>query len=226
MRKTIPKGDSKRIINILLLLAGSYVAYTAGAASVGPLRGFGYEMIYLLLFGSVSILVGAWMYSPRIIHTISYDYSNIGPRRSTAALLSPGIIAQVGIQLGVPVSFNLAIIAAVIGSGMVAGTENKNSEKIGLTVLRWVSAFFLAGGLPYLLGTIWNKKTFQPIFDRRKTNLSYKFLNSSFVGCESVFPVTFANTDLHSPRKSAFLLSSFHTFHRDKIGKTPPSRSS
>ncbi len=159
LRKTISKKDSKRIIKILLLIAGSYVAYTAGAASVGlavgPLAGLGYKMTYLLIFGGVSILVGTWMYSPRIIHTISYDYSNIGPRRSTAALLASGLIAQVGIQLGVPVSFNLAIIAAVIGSGLVVGGENKNTEKIGGTVLRWISAFFLAGGLTYLLGTIW-----------------------------------------------------------------------
>ena len=159
LRKTVSKEDSKRVIKILLLLAGSYVAYTAGAASVGlavgPLAGLGYEMICLLVFGGVSILVGAWMYSPRIIHTISYDYSNIGPRRSAAALLASGLIAQVGVQLGVPVSFNLAIIAAVIGSGMAAGMGNKNNEKIGLTVLRWVSAFLLAGGFTFLLGNIW-----------------------------------------------------------------------
>ncbi len=160
LRRTLSKADSEKTIRVLLLLAGCYVAYTAGAASVGlavgPLGGLGYNLIYLLLVGGFSILLGAWMYSPRIIHVVSYDYSNVGPRRSAAALLASGLIAQVGIHLGVPVSFNLAIIASVIGSGMVEGIGNKNTKKIGFTLLRWISAFFLAGLLTFLLGTLWN----------------------------------------------------------------------
>ncbi len=159
MRKTLSKEDSEDIISIVLFLAGTYVAYTAGAASVGlavgPLESLGQPMVYLLLLGGGAILVGAWMFSPRIIHVVSYDYSNIGPRRSASALLASGLIAQVGIQLGVPVSFNLAIIAGVIGSGLVESAENKDTEKIGFTVLGWVSAFFLAGLLTFLLGWFW-----------------------------------------------------------------------
>ncbi len=100
-------------------------------------------------------MLGTWLFSPRIINVISYDYSNVGPRRSTAALLASGLIAQVGIQLGVPVSFGLAIIPAVIGSGLVEGTENKDIRKIGFTVLRWISAFFLAAFLTFLFGKFW-----------------------------------------------------------------------
>ncbi len=159
LRKSLSKEDSIEKIRALLLLAGCYVAYTAGAASVGlavgPLSELGPSMIYLLIIGGISILVGAWMYSPRIIHVVSYDYSNVGPRRSAAALLTSGLIAQIGIQFGIPVSFNLAIIASVIGSGLVVGIQNKNSKKITFTVLRWISAFFLAGILTFILGTIW-----------------------------------------------------------------------
>lgn len=160
LRRYIPKEGSERFISYLLLVAGSYVAYTAGAASVGlavgPLEGLEYPMIYLLAFGGLAILLGSWSYSPRIIRAVSYDYSNIGPRRSAAALLASGLIAQVGIELGVPVSFNLAIIAAVIGSGLVEGLDNKDSGKIWFTVLAWVSAFFLSGLLTYILGVIWS----------------------------------------------------------------------
>ncbi|MFP4006143.1 MAG: inorganic phosphate transporter [Candidatus Hadarchaeia archaeon] len=159
LRKVISKNSSEDKVNKILFLAGSYVAYTAGAASVGlavgPLTSLGQPLIYLLIFGGMAILIGAWMFSPRIIHVISYDYSNVGPRRSTAALLASGLIAQIGIQMGVPVSFSLAIIPAVIGSGLVEGTGNKNTRKIGFTVLRWISAFFLAGILTFLLGEFW-----------------------------------------------------------------------
>lgn len=148
IRKYIPKEGSERKVNWLLMICGSYVAYTAGAASVGlavgPLQSLGMSMISLLFLGGVAILIGSWMISPRIIKAVAYDYSNIGPRRSVAALAASGILAQIGIQIGAPVSFNLAIVAAVIGSGMVEGTGNRSDDKIYRTVLAWIGAFLLA----------------------------------------------------------------------------------
>lgn len=148
MRKYIPKEGSEKLINYLLIISGSYVAYTAGAASVGlavgPLQSTGIEATSLLFLGGAAILMGSWMISPRIIKAVAYDYSNVGPRRSVAALATSGILAQIGIQLGAPVSFNLAIVAAVIGSGLVEGTGNKSDDKIYTTVLAWIGAFLLA----------------------------------------------------------------------------------
>jgi len=156
IRKTISRDS--RGINTLMFLAGCYVAYTAGAASVGlavgPLSGLNIQTQYLLLFGATMILLGSWIYSPRIIKAISYDYSNIGPRRSSAALLSSGLIAHTGILLGIPVSFNLVIIPAVVGSGLAQGIENKNSRKIGYTIAAWISGFLLSGLLTFLGGLL------------------------------------------------------------------------
>ena len=148
MRRYIPREGSERLINYLLLLSGSYVAYTAGAASVGlavgPLQSTGFEMNALLFLGGASILIGSWMISPRIIKAVAYDYSNVGPRRSVAALATSGILAQIGIQIGAPVSFNLAIVAAVIGSGLVEGRDNRSDEKIHRTLAAWIGAFLLS----------------------------------------------------------------------------------
>lgn len=159
LRRFISIENSVNKVNKILFLAGCYVAYTAGAASVGlavgPLKSLELPLIYLLITGGVAIMLGTWLFSPRIINVISYDYSNVGPRRSAAALLASGLIAQVGIQLGVPVSFGLAIIPAVIGSGLVEGTENKDIRKIVFTVFRWVSAFFIAAFLSFLFGKFW-----------------------------------------------------------------------
>lgn len=158
IRKTVPKQGSEKLINYLLLISGSYVAYTAGAASVGlavgPLQSTGIEMTSLLFLGGASILMGSWMISPRIIKAVAYDYSNVGPRRSVAALATSGLLAQIGIQLGAPVSFNLAIVAAVIGSGLVEGGDNKSDEKIYRTVAAWIGAFLLAVLLTAGIGII------------------------------------------------------------------------
>ncbi|MFO7793839.1 MAG: anion permease [Candidatus Nanohaloarchaea archaeon] len=158
MRAYIPKEGSEKIINYLLIISGSYVAYTAGAASVGlaigPLQSTGLGITPLLFLGGISILMGSWMISPRIIKAVAYDYSNVGPRRSVAALATSGILAQIGIQIGAPVSFNLAIVAAVIGSGLVEGTDNKSDDKIHRTVLAWIGAFLLSITLTAAIGLL------------------------------------------------------------------------
>ncbi len=157
LQKYIPK-DAKKPIRYLLLISASYMAYTTGAGSVGlvagPMSALGYSQTALLWFGAIAILLGTWMYSPRIIKAVSYDYSNIGPRRSIAALAAGGITAQAGVIIGAPISANLAIIAAVIGSGMVEGKSNNDLHKIGFTVAAWVSAFFMAVLLTALIGYV------------------------------------------------------------------------
>lgn len=158
LRKILPEEGAERYIRGLLLVSGSYMAYTAGAGSVGlavgPLKSTGFSMTYLLLLGGGAILLGSWLYSPRIIKAVSVDYSNLGPRRSIAALLSASFLAQIGIFLGVPISFNEAIIASVIGSGMVESRSNYDGGKIGRTVAAWTGTFALSITLAFLTSKI------------------------------------------------------------------------
>jgi PiT family inorganic phosphate transporter len=134
------------------------MAYTAGAGSVGlavgPLATMNISSYVLLWIGGLSILAGAWLYSPRIIRAVSFDYSNIGPRRSIAALSTAAVLAQIGIFYGVPISFNEAIIASVIGSGLVKGKSNVDKKKIGYTIGAWIGAFVLAAVLTFIAGMI------------------------------------------------------------------------
>lgn len=158
LRNYVSKENSERKIRITLLIVGSYVSYSAGASAVGlavgPLSSIGYSKMTLLVMGGISILMGTWLYSPRIIRAISFDYSNIGPRRSIAALGTAAILAQVGIYFGIPISFNEAVIASVIGSGLVEGKSNIDKKKIGYTLAGWIIAFFIAFVAAYLVSFI------------------------------------------------------------------------
>lgn len=158
LRKYVSKEDSEREIKTLLLITGSYVAYSAGASAVGlavgPLTNLIESTNALLIMGGVSILMGAWLYSPRIIRAISFDYSNIGPRRSIAALGTAAILAQIGIFYGIPISFNEAVIASVIGSGLVEGKQNTDLKKVSKTAAAWIVAFLLAIMLTFLVGLL------------------------------------------------------------------------
>lgn len=158
LRHFLPKEKTKKPVRYLTLLMGLFVAYNAGANSVGlavgPLSALDYPMILLLVAGGVSILLGAWIFSPKIIDAVFFEYSNIGPRRSDAALGTAALLAQIGILFGIPISFNEAIIAAVIGSGMVVGKSNIGKKKIAFTTAAWIFAFILSIGLTFLLGNV------------------------------------------------------------------------
>lgn len=158
MQKYVSKEKNKKHVRYLTIFMGLFVAYTAGANSVGkavgPLVPFGYSMRLLLGIGGISILVGAWILAPKIIDAVSFEYSSMGPRRSVSALGSAAVLAQIGVFLGVPISFAQAIIASTIGSGLVVGSAGVGKKKIGFTSIAWVSAIFIAIGFAYLLGNL------------------------------------------------------------------------
>jgi len=157
LRSTIEKNArSKKIIRIILIGVGLYTAFTAGAASVGQAVGPLLEttplnMGALLGIGGVGILIGAGTGSPKIIHAVARDYADIGPRRSIAALVGTSILAQVAAIIGIPISFNAAILGGVIGSGFATSENNISFDNIFKTVISWLVSFFLAFGIVYLI---------------------------------------------------------------------------
>jgi Phosphate/sulphate permeases len=138
----------------VLLALGSLVAFSAGGSQVGLAVGPLLPLLeaagslstpVVLLGGGVGILVGSWTGAPRMIKSLSQDYSSLGPRRSIAALVPSFLIAQLAVLLGVPVSFNEIIVSAIIGSGAaVGGAEAVDPQKIGVTIGAWVGSFALA----------------------------------------------------------------------------------
>ncbi len=143
----------------VLLVLGSLVAFSAGGSqvglAVGPLLPLLEDVGMLspavvLLGGGVGILVGSWTGAPRMIKSLSQDYSSLGPRRSIAALVPSFLIAQLAVLLGVPVSFNEIIVSAIIGSGAaVGGSEAVDPRKITVTVGAWVGSFALSFALGF-----------------------------------------------------------------------------
>jgi len=143
----------------VLLGLGSLVAFSAGGSQVGLAVGPLLPLLddvgvlspaVVLLGGGLGILVGSWTGAPRMIKSLSQDYSSLGPRRSIAALVPSFLIAQLAVLLGVPVSFNEIIVSAIIGSGAaVGGSEAVDPRKITVTVGAWVGSFALSFGLGF-----------------------------------------------------------------------------
>ena len=143
-----------------LLVLGGLVAFSAGGSQVGlalgpllPLLGQGptaaIPITGVLLFGGFGLLIGSWTGAPRMIKTLSQDYSSLGPRRSIAALIPSFVVAQTAVFFGIPVSFNEIIVSAIIGSGAAAGDGEVSGAKMGKTVLAWIGSLVLAFALSF-----------------------------------------------------------------------------
>lgn len=159
MRFFLSQKDTEGFLEILLFLIGGFCAYTAGAnlvgLAVGPLmNSVNVPLRLLLISGGAFILIGAWIGGPRIVNAVSKDYSEMGIRRSISALATATIIAQVATILGIPVSFNEAIIASIIGSGLAVGAGRIESKKIVKTISSWIGSFFGAIGIAWLVSVI------------------------------------------------------------------------
>ncbi|QCC52383.1 inorganic phosphate transporter [Halapricum salinum] len=147
------RTDEERGLRRFLLVLGSLVAFSAGGSQVGLAVGplvplladVDVSLLAVLTGGAVGMLVGSWTGAPRMIKSLSQDYASLGPRRSISALLPTFLFAQVAVALGTPISFNQAIVTAIIGSGAaVAGGDGISRAKIGRTIGAWAGSFALA----------------------------------------------------------------------------------
>lgn len=157
MRRWVEDNEkNRRRIRWVLVILGTFTAYTAGANQaglpIGPLMHvIDAPVIYLLLFAGVGMLAGALTGSPRLIQAISQEYSHLGPRRAVGALLAAGSIAQFATLIGVPISFGQTLIFSIIGSGLAAGSDGVGVQKLAKTVAAWVVALLSGTAATYLI---------------------------------------------------------------------------
>jgi len=154
----VGRDESGGLRRVLLAL-GSLVAFSAGGSQVGLAVGpllpllddVGVVSAFAVLVGGgLGMLVGSWTGAPRMIKSLSQDYSSLGPRRSISALVPSFLIAQLAVLLGVPVSFNEIVVSAIIGSGAaVGGWAAVDARKILVTIGAWAGSFVLSFGLAY-----------------------------------------------------------------------------
>ncbi|WP_227355690.1 inorganic phosphate transporter [Haladaptatus salinisoli] len=152
MRRSMEAGIKRFLVGL-----GAVVAFSSGGSQVGLATGpleplfsdLGVPGVALLVLGGIGILLGAWMGSPRLLQAVSREYSQLGVRRSIAALVPGFLIAQAAIALGIPISFNNIIISSVVGSGLVVGSAGVSGRKIAVTLAAWLVSLVGAGATGY-----------------------------------------------------------------------------
>jgi len=159
-----------------LLVIGAFGAYSLGANNianivgvfvpVNPFRdvqipGFGYlsGVTQLFLIGSVSIVVGIYTYSQKVMKTVGKELFNLSPITGLIAVMAESIVLflfssialhNLLVKLGlppiplVPVSASQIIVGSVLGIGLAKGGKNIRYHLLGRISLGWVAAPIIA----------------------------------------------------------------------------------
>ncbi|HMA59867.1 MAG TPA: inorganic phosphate transporter [Halanaerobiales bacterium] len=164
-----------------LILVGAFGAYSLGANNIANVMGvftqtstlegikIGFITLsdtqVLFLLGGISISVGVFTYSKRVMTTVGKSIFKISPVASLIVVLSSStvlfIFASEGLRsillsLGlpplplVPVSGSQAVVGAVMGIGLAKGGRNVNYKLLGKIGLGWILTPLMALIIAYI----------------------------------------------------------------------------
>jgi inorganic phosphate transporter, PiT family len=192
-------------IRYALILVGAFGAYSLGANNIANVVGVfvpvspfkdisiaglfvltGVQQLYIL--GALSIVVGIYTYSYKVMRTVGKDLFQLSPITALIALLAEAIVlflfASRGLynlllSLGlptiplVPVSSTQVIVGAVVGIGLAKGGKNIRYNILGKISLAWVAApvlaFLISFTMLFIMQNVFEQQVQQDthyIFDR------------------------------------------------------------
>jgi PiT family inorganic phosphate transporter len=166
-----------------LIVFGAFAAYSLGANNIANVVGIfvsaspfkeiflfntihitGIEQLYF--WGALSIAVGVYTYSRKVMSTVGTDLYKLSPISGLIVVIASAVVLylfgsrglqQLLINLHlptiplVPISSSQAVIGAVIGVGLAQGGRNIHYNIMGKISLGWISAPALACVLTFVI---------------------------------------------------------------------------
>lgn len=188
-----------------LIIVGAFAAYSLGANNIAnvvgvfvpvtPFKPLSVAGIFVLdpvfqlyVIGAISVVVGVYTYSHKLVHTVGKDIFQLSPITALAVLLAQAIVfflfASRGLynfllKHGLPtfplvsISFTHVIVGAVMGIALAKGGRNVNYRVLGRISLAWITApvmaFFLSFILLFVTQNVFEQKVheeLQYVFNR------------------------------------------------------------
>jgi len=181
-----------------LIIVGAFGAYSLGAnnianvvgifVSISPFKDItlwqnihisGLQQLYF--WGALSIAVGIYTYSERVMSTVGTDLYKLSPMTGLIVVLAESIVLYLFGSRGlqqlllnlhlptiplVPISSSQAVIGAVIGIGLTKGGRNIHFHTMGKISLGWVSAPVLACLLTFVIMSFVQNVFEQPVVEK------------------------------------------------------------
>lgn len=174
-----------------LIVAGAFGAYSLGANNIANVMGvfvhaapfsdielFGLTLSatqQLFLLGGISIAVGIYTYSRKVVHTVGADLLHMSPAAAWVVIMSHSIVllvfasknlesflASLGLPTIplVPVSSSEVAVGAILGIAFIQGGQGLRWRVLGRISLGWVLTPIIAG-LVCFLGLFFLQHVFQ-----------------------------------------------------------------
>ena len=183
-------------VRLGLIIIGAFGAFSLGANNIANVVGVfvpvtpfkdinlgsftlsGVQQLYIL--GAISIIVGIYTYSHKVMRTVGKDIFHLSPVTALIAVAAEAIVlfifASRGLQnlllsIGlppiplVPVSSTQIIVGAVVGIGLVKGGKNIRYNILGKVSLAWIAApviaFFFAFIALFIVQNVFEQTVYQ-----------------------------------------------------------------
>lgn len=195
-----------------LIIVGAFGAYSLGANNIANVVGIfvnispfkdihlfnlihvsGIQQLYF--WGGISIAVGIYTYSKKVIMTIGSDIYKLSPLTGLIVVLAESLVLYLFGSRGlqhlllslnlpaiplVPVSATQAVIGAVLGIGLIKGGRNINFNVLGRISIGWLTSPVLAAGISFVLLFV-----VQNVFEQPVVNpITYRFYKAEMMELE------------------------------------------
>ena len=106
---------------------------------------------WILLLGSIAIVIGLLTYGFRVIGTVGKGITKITPSSGFAAELSAATIVVLSSSYGFPVSTTHTLVGAIIGIGLVNSSRNLDWSNVVQIFSGWIVTIPVGGILSILI---------------------------------------------------------------------------
>ncbi|MGM0441181.1 MAG: inorganic phosphate transporter [Elusimicrobiota bacterium] len=142
-----------RVFSTLLILSGSYGAYTLGAShaavTTAPFLESGvFDKMSAFIglsapfiasaAGGIGMALGVLTYSKKVMRTVGKKITVLDHFSAFVAVLGAALTVHICKTIGVPVSTSQAIVGAITGVGIVKGSKTVNFSSLKSIFLGWV----------------------------------------------------------------------------------------
>jgi PiT family inorganic phosphate transporter len=125
-----------------LVIAGCYSAFALGSNNVANVTavfvGAGrLDVSTATLIGGISIALGILTFSRGVMETVGKNLVTLDPYCALVVVLSGALSVHVYTWIGVPVSSSQAVVGAVLGIGILKGTQTIRKKTLFSILLAW-----------------------------------------------------------------------------------------
>jgi PiT family inorganic phosphate transporter len=129
--RIVPRRYARPVLSALIVVSGSYVAFTWGANDVANAVGVisGAQILSVnvsIVLGSLAIVIGIMTWGYKVIGTVGSGLVYLVPLMAFCVQIASAVNIHIYTLLGIPVSTSHSIVGAVVGVGLVRGVRVLN----------------------------------------------------------------------------------------------------